>query len=99
LVLGEGVVAGVRNTLPLSRLAEIDEVRYDELLGSMTVLEEHYRDMCDIEFTVEDGVFADAAAQVGKRTAQAAFRVAHAMVTQGTHHPLRRPQRVSPETG
>jgi pyruvate,orthophosphate dikinase len=80
---GEDVVAGIRNTVPLSDLAEMDKVRYDELLGFMTVLEQHYRDMCDIEFTIEDGVLWMLQTRVGKRTAQAAFRVAHAMLTEG----------------
>ena len=80
---GEDVVAGTRNTVPLSDLAEIDKVRYDELLGFMTVLETHYRDLCDIEFTIEDGVLWMLQTRVGKRTAQAAFQLAHDMVTEG----------------
>ena len=80
---GEDVVAGTRNTVPLSDLAEIDKVRYDELLGFMTVLETHYRDCCDIEFTIEDGVLWMLQTRVGKRTAQAAFQLAHDMVTEG----------------
>src|SRR6478735_5313393 len=80
---GEDVVAGIRNTVPLSDLAEIDKVAHDELLGFMSILEGHYRDMCDIEFTIEEGRLWMLQTRVGKRTAQAAFRVAHAMVGEG----------------
>ena len=88
---GEDVVAGIRNTVPLSDLAEIDKVAYDELLGFMSILEGHYRDMCDIEFTIEDGRLWMLQTRVGKRTAQAAFRVAHAMVGEGLITPRRGP--------
>ena len=80
---GEDVVAGIRNTVPLSDLAEIDKVAHDELLGFMSILEGHYRDMCDIEFTIEEGTLWMLQTRVGKRTAQAAFQVAHAMVGEG----------------
>src|ERR1700760_1420730 len=52
---GEDVVAGIRNTVPLAELANIDKKSYDKLLQIMQTLEEHYRDLCDIEFTVERG--------------------------------------------
>ena len=76
---GEDVVAGIRNTVPLTDLAEIDKVAYDDSLGFMSILERHYRDMCDIEFTIEDAKLWMLQTRVGKRTAQAAFCVAHAM--------------------
>ena len=73
---GEDVVAGIRNTLPLSALEEINKPVYDELRAIMRKLETHYRDMCDIEFTVERGKLWMLQTRVGKRTAAAAFRIA-----------------------
>ena len=73
---GEDVVAGIRNTLPLSALNDINKPVYDELRGIMRKLETHYRDMCDIEFTVERGKLWMLQTRVGKRTAAAAFRIA-----------------------
>ena len=80
---GEDVVAGIRNTVPLSDLAEIDKRSHDELLEVMRVLESHYRDLCDIEFTIEDGRLWILQTRVGKRTPEAAFRIARAMVEEG----------------
>ena len=80
---GEDVVAGIRNTMSLSELAELDASSYDELVGFMETLEHHYSDMCDIEFTIEDGKLWMLQTRVGKRTPEAAFRVAHAMVGEG----------------
>ena len=73
---GEDVVAGIRNTLALSDLEEINKPVYDELRAIMRKLETHYRDMCDIEFTVERGKLWMLQTRVGKRTAAAAFRIA-----------------------
>ena len=73
---GEDVVAGIRNTLPLSALKEINKPVYDELRAIMRKLETHYRDMCDIEFTIERGKLWMLQTRVGKRTAAAAFRIA-----------------------
>ena len=80
---GEDVVAGIRNTVPLGDLEEIDKTSYDELLVIMQTLEEHYKDLCDIEFTVERGKLWMLQTRVGKRTAEAAFRIACQMVDQG----------------
>ncbi|WP_276786350.1 pyruvate, phosphate dikinase [Trueperella bernardiae] len=77
---GEDVVAGIRNTLPLSALGELDKKSYDELLAIMDRLEIHYRDLCDIEFTVERGKLWMLQTRVGKRTPAAAFRVADQLV-------------------
>src|SRR5437879_9325493 len=52
---GEDVVAGIRNTLRLQELEELDGKSYVELRQAMDTLEKHYRDMCDIEFTIEKG--------------------------------------------
>ena len=80
---GEDVVAGIRNTVPLAQLEEIDKVSYDELLRIMALLEGHYRDLCDIEFTIERGTLWMLQTRVGKRTAAAAFRIATQLVDEG----------------
>ncbi|MDR0365635.1 MAG: pyruvate, phosphate dikinase [Bifidobacteriaceae bacterium] len=80
---GEDVVAGIRNTLSLDDMAKIDKVSYDELRRIMTTLENHYRDLCDIEFTVERGKLWMLQTRVGKRTAAAAFKIAIQLVDEG----------------
>jgi pyruvate, orthophosphate dikinase len=80
---GEDVVAGIRNTVPLADLEELDPASYQELMGIMQRLEEHYRDLCDIEFTIERGKLWMLQVRVGKRTAAAAFRIAAQLVDQG----------------
>ena len=80
---GEDVVAGIRNTVPLAELERIDKGAYDELLRIMQTLEEHYKDLCDIEFTVEHGKLWMLQTRVGKRTAEAAFRIACQFLDQG----------------
>jgi pyruvate, orthophosphate dikinase len=80
---GEDVVAGIRNTVPLQDLEQINKSVYDELMGIMQTLENHYRDLCDIEFTVERGKLWMLQTRVGKRTAAAAFRIAMQLVDQG----------------
>ena len=77
---GEDVVAGIRNTLALTDLEDRDAEAYKELRGAMRRLETHYRDLCDIEFTVERGKLWMLQTRVGKRTAGAAFRVATQLV-------------------
>ncbi|WP_030145188.1 pyruvate, phosphate dikinase [Spirillospora albida] len=80
---GEDVVAGIRNTVPLLDLERIDKASYDRLLEIMETLENHYRDMCDIEFTIERGKLWMLQTRVGKRTAAAAFRIACQLLDQG----------------
>ncbi|MHB1800338.1 MAG: pyruvate, phosphate dikinase [Actinomycetes bacterium] len=80
---GEDVVAGIRNTVPLAELERIDKMSYDQLLSIMATLEHHYRDLCDIEFTIERGHLWMLQTRVGKRTAAAAFRIATALVDEG----------------
>ncbi|GAA4209668.1 pyruvate, phosphate dikinase [Actinocatenispora rupis] len=80
---GEDVVAGIRNTVPLQQLAEIDPTSYDELLGIMSTLERHYKDLCDIEFTIERGKLWMLQTRVGKRTAAAAYTIAAQLVDEG----------------
>jgi pyruvate,orthophosphate dikinase len=80
---GEDVVAGIRNTLPLTALEELDPEAYRGLLDAMAKLEGHYRDLCDIEFTVERGKLWILQTRVGKRTAAAAFRIAVHLLDEG----------------
>jgi pyruvate,orthophosphate dikinase len=80
---GEDVVAGIRNTVPLQDLERIDGKSYAELMGIMSTLENHYKDLCDIEFTIERGKLWMLQTRVGKRTAAAAFRIATQLVDQG----------------
>ncbi|MET9910078.1 pyruvate, phosphate dikinase [Streptomyces sp. NPDC006476] len=80
---GEDVVAGIRNTVPLAELEQIDKQSYDRLMQIMETLENHYKDLCDIEFTIERGQLWMLQTRVGKRTAGAAFRIATQLVDQG----------------
>jgi pyruvate,orthophosphate dikinase len=80
---GEDVVAGIRNTVPLQNLEQIDANSYHQLMDIMATLERHYKDLCDIEFTVERGKLWMLQTRVGKRTAGAAFRIATQLVDQG----------------
>ncbi|MFB9682378.1 pyruvate, phosphate dikinase [Streptosporangium vulgare] len=80
---GEDVVAGIRDTLPLQELARLDRRCFDELVRAMDVLERRYRDLCDIEFTIEDGRLWMLQTRVGKRTADAAFVIAAQLVDEG----------------
>ncbi|MDQ0813547.1 pyruvate,orthophosphate dikinase [Streptomyces sp. B3I7] len=80
---GEDVVAGIRNTVALAELETIDKKSYDQLMQIMETLENHYLDLCDIEFTIERGTLWMLQTRVGKRTAGAAFRIATQLVDQG----------------
>ena len=77
---GEDVVAGIRNTISLEEMGAIDPGAHDQLRQIMRRLETHYRDLCDIEFTVERGKLWMLQTRVGKRTAGAAFRIATQLV-------------------
>lgn len=80
---GEDVVAGIRNTMTLAEFGEKSPIIHAELERVMSVLEDHYRDLCDIEFTVEKGKLWILQTRVGKRTAEAAFRIATQLVDEG----------------
>jgi pyruvate,orthophosphate dikinase len=80
---GEDVVAGIRITEPLDAMSNEFPEPHTELLAVMTLLETHYRDMCDIEFTIEQGRLFMLQTRVGKRTAAAALRMAVEMVDEG----------------
>ena len=80
---GEDVVAGIRNTLPLAELEQVDPDSYAKLREVMHTLEQHYRDMCDIEFTIEQGRLWILQTRVGKRTAFGEWVMAHDMLDEG----------------
>jgi len=76
---GEDVVAGIRTTEPLAAMAGVFPECHEQLLGVLETLEQHYRDMCDIEFTIEQGKLFILQTRVGKRSALAALRIAREM--------------------
>ncbi len=80
---GEDVVAGIRNARPLHELGGESPAAYSQLLDNMSRLEGHYRDLCDIEFTIERGKLWMLQTRVGKRTAEAAFRIASQLIDEG----------------
>lgn len=92
---GEDVVAGIRNTVPLAELERLDQASYAALMKIMETLETHYKDLCDIEFTIERGRLWMLQTRVGKRTAAAAFRIATQLVDQGLIDEAEALQRVS----
>lgn len=80
---GEDVVAGIRTPQPISRMKEEIPEAFEQLLKLMETLEKHYRDMQDIEFTVEKGKLYMLQTRSGKRTARAAVKIAVDMVHEG----------------
>jgi len=79
---GEDVVAGIRNTLRIVELETLDPDAYRELRQHMDTLERHYRDMCDIEFTIEKAKLWILQVRVGKRTAFAEWVMAYDMLAE-----------------
>ena len=94
---GEDVVAGIRNTMSLADMEGVDKSAYDELMDIMGTLEGHYKDLCDIEFTVENGKLWMLQTRVGKRTAAAAFKIAVQLVDEGKITEAEAVQRVTGE--
>ena len=84
---GEDVVAGVRTPMPLSQMAEQFPEAYKEFVAVCDRLEAHYRDMQDMEFTVENGKLYMLQCRSGKRTAQAALKIACDLVDEGMRTP------------
>jgi pyruvate, orthophosphate dikinase len=80
---GEDVVAGIRNTKRIAELERIDPDSYRGLIDVMATLEGHYRDMCDIEFTIEKGKLWILQTRIGKRTAFAEWVMAFDMLDEG----------------
>jgi len=80
---GEDVVAGVRTPMPIAMMAEKFPEAYDQFIKVCDLLENHYRDMQDMEFTVENGKLYMLQCRNGKRTAQAALKIACDLVDEG----------------
>jgi len=80
---GEDVVAGTRTPQPISQMAEIMPTQYEELVAIYKKLETHYKEMQDIEFTIEQGTLFMLQTRTGKRTAKSAVRIAVEMVEEG----------------
>ncbi len=80
---GEDVVAGVRTPMPISKLQEVMPEVYDQFVEICKTLEGHYRDMQDMEFTIEDKKLYMLQTRNGKRTAKAALKIAYDLVEEG----------------
>ncbi len=94
---GEDVVAGIRTPLKIAQLQEVMPDIYDEFVGVTQLLERHYRDMQDVEFTVEQGKLWMLQTRTGKRTATAAAKIAMDMVREGLLTKEEAVMRVKPE--
>jgi pyruvate, orthophosphate dikinase len=93
---GEDVVAGIRDPLPIERMGEFFPEPYRQLLAAQKRIEAHYRDMQDLEFTVERGKLYLLQTRSGKRTAAAAVCIAVDMVDEGLIDKAEAVQRVNP---
>ena len=94
---GEDVVAGIRTPLPVAALKERLPEVYDELFRTQILLEKHYRDMQDLEFTVQEGKLYMLQTRSGKRTGRASVKIAVDMVREGLISESEALMRVSPE--
>ena len=94
---GEDVVAGIRTPEPIEALRERMPDVYDELFTTQALLEKHYRDMQDIEFTIQSGQFYILQTRSGKRTGRASVKIAVDMVNEGLIDEKEALLRVSPE--
>jgi pyruvate,orthophosphate dikinase len=95
---GEDVVAGIRTPEPIAQLDQEMPKVYEQLLGIRKKLESHYKEMQDIEFTVQDGTLYMLQTRTGKRTGSAAVRIAVEMVEEGLIDQETALQRVNPES-
>jgi pyruvate,orthophosphate dikinase len=95
---GEDVVAGIRTPEPIRRLADQMPVVYNELIAIKNLLEQHYTDMQDLEFTVQDGELFMLQTRTGKRTAQSSVRIAVEMAQEGLIDEAEALRRVDPDT-
>ncbi len=94
---GEDVVAGIRTPLPIEQLKERDSKSFNELLKIRDILENHYREMQDIEFTIQKGKLYMLQCRAGKRTAFAAMKIAVDMVNEGLIKPKQALLRIEPD--
>ena len=95
---GEDVVAGIRTPEPISRLQDDMPKVYDQLMGIRSKLESHYKEMQDIEFTVQDGTLYMLQTRTGKRTGSSAVRIAVEMARAGLIDEKTAVQRVAPDS-
>jgi pyruvate,orthophosphate dikinase len=94
---GEDVVAGIRTPLPVTALAKTLPRAYQELTATYKKLERHYRDMLDLEFTIQEGKLYMLQTRVGKRTGISAVRIATDMVKEGLISKQEALRRISPD--
>ena len=94
---GEDVVAGIRTPLPVTELGRTVPAAYKDLEATYKKLEKHYRDMLDLEFTIQEGKLYMLQTRVGKRTGISAVRIAVEMVKEGLISKREAVQRVGPE--
>jgi len=94
---GEDVVAGIRTPSPITQMSEVMPETYRQLLGIADKLEAHYKDMQDIEFTIERGKLWMLQTRTGKRTGRAAIRIAVDMVREGVINHSEALHRVQPQ--
>ena len=94
---GEDVVAGIRTPMPMIKLGKVMPKIYKELTALMTKMEKHYKDMQDMEFTIESNKLYVLQTRNGKRTAAAAVKIAVDMVAEKMINPINAVKRVSPE--
>ncbi len=94
---GEDVVAGLRTPLPVSALKDTLPAAYQSLINTQKILEKHYRDMQDMEFTIQEGTLYMLQTRVGKRTGIAAVRIAVDMVKERLIDKREAVRRVEPE--
>ena len=94
---GEDVVAGIRTPLPLKKLSKIMPKNYKQLTGLMSRLEKHYKDMQDMEFTIQQGALYILQTRTGKRTAESAVKIAVDMVSERLISKKEAVVRVTPE--
>ncbi|NQU75953.1 MAG: pyruvate, phosphate dikinase [Planctomycetes bacterium] len=95
---GEDVVAGIRTPQPITTLAEVDGPSYKQLVAIRGTLEKHYRDMQDLEFTIEQGKLYILQTRNGKRTATAAIKTASDMIAEGLISEKEAIMRIEPKT-
>lgn len=94
---GEDVVAGIRTPHLIELLKDIDAKSYNELMRIRQILEKHYRDMLDIEFTIQNGKLYMLQCRVGKRTAMASMKIAVDMVNEKLIKPKEALMRIDPD--
>ncbi|MHC5076897.1 MAG: pyruvate, phosphate dikinase [Planctomycetota bacterium] len=94
---GEDVVAGIRTPIELKKLAKVMPKCYRQLTSLMTKLEKHYKDMQDMEFTIQEGILYILQTRTGKRTAESAVKVASDMVAEKLINKKEAVTRVTPE--